>query len=33
VVERERHDRTTPDKVREEAARLILKYTKKEVAK
>jgi hypothetical protein len=33
VVERERHDRTTPDKVREEAARLILKYTKKDVAK
>ena len=33
VVERERHDRTVPDKVREEAARLILKYTKKDVAK
>jgi hypothetical protein len=26
VVERERHDRTAPDRMREEAARLILKY-------
>jgi hypothetical protein len=26
VVERERHDRTAPDRVREEAANLILKY-------
>ena len=28
VVSRERHDKTTPDRMREEAARLLLKYSR-----